>query len=163
MNKIEQKARLWLMREKGLTGGQIRKSDGTPDFETPVGGFEVKLLYGDSIIFYGSQIDQLRAKPDTIIVVFSTGDDPVAEFSFSMINFATRTWGNIRIILEGGRTIRVDDTVHADIENIRLKNETKGEVVARLLNLYHLCQQLPIINPAQTLVKKALERGEDVH
>jgi len=58
------------------------------------------------------------------------------------------------------KTIRVDDAVHADIEAIRQKSETKGEVVARLLNLYHLLQKLPIVNPAQTLVNKVLTREE---
>lgn len=160
MTKIEQKARLWLMRNKGLKGGEIRKSNGTPDFETPLGGFEVKLLYGDSILFYANQIDQLHARPDTTILVFSTADDPVAEFPFSMIDFPTRTWGNIRIIIDSNRTIRIDEPVWADLEAIRQKSETKGQVVARLLDLYHLCQKLPISNPAETLVKKVLTREE---
>lgn len=58
------------------------------------------------------------------------------------------------------KTIRVDDAVHADIEAIRQKSETKGEVVARLLNLYHLLQKLPIVNPAQrTELQEQFTRG----
>lgn len=58
------------------------------------------------------------------------------------------------------KTIRVDDATHADIEAIAVGRETNGHVVARLLDLYHLCQKLPIVNPAETLVSKALTREE---
>ena len=58
------------------------------------------------------------------------------------------------------KTIRVDDATHAGIEAIALWRETNGQVVARLLNLYHLLRKLPISNPAETLVTKVLTREE---
>ena len=55
----EQAAKEWLMNEYNLVGDVIIKSNGTPDFTTPVGDFEVKTLTQGAISFGRGQSEKV--------------------------------------------------------------------------------------------------------
>lgn len=69
MNKAEEAAYNWLKTQELNPVYQPRK---TPDFLTESGGFEVKRLYGHSILFTPGQVEKVR-ETNSKVLVFSNG------------------------------------------------------------------------------------------
>ncbi len=84
MNKVQQKAYNWLISQNYNEKNIVFQARKTPDFLTSDGkGFEVKLLYGKSTIwFFDSQFDLLTKMKNTNIIVFdSINDTPILNIS----------------------------------------------------------------------------------
>jgi hypothetical protein len=79
INKTEMVALDYLCKTKGYKKELIIKNPASPDFLCPDGKrYEIKRLYGQSIMFYDTQVIQM--KNDDIVLVFNTADNFVAEF-----------------------------------------------------------------------------------
>ena len=82
MNKSERIAREWLIKEKGYKKEDIFfQSNDTPDFVCTDGkGYEVKRLYGTSVLIYEKQTQNLAGT--TIIVVNTEKEEVVTTFEW---------------------------------------------------------------------------------
>lgn len=81
MNKTEQKAFNWLLRQ-GLSEDEIQfHYNRTPDFTTPLGGFEVKRLYKgknkNNIYTSRNQIKKIEESGAKILVFSDESDEPI--------------------------------------------------------------------------------------
>lgn len=90
MNKSERIAFEWLIKEKGLTESEIIFSGSkTPDFLCKNGKkYEVKRLYGNSILVYQSQVSDLKGSE---ILVVNTEKEQV------FLVFPWDSWEDIHI------------------------------------------------------------------
>lgn len=96
MNITEEKAYHWL-EEQGYKD-IIFSARRTPDFITASGErFEVKKVRSNTIWFSQGQLDKLEEFPETTILVFNEGAQPVAHFKFSEISSGQEYWRNIHI------------------------------------------------------------------
>lgn len=79
MNKTEEQAYKWLLKQ-GLTEKDIvYQASRTPDFLCADGKkYEAKRLYGDLIWLYNNQLQNLKASNTSIIVMREGVSDPVA-------------------------------------------------------------------------------------
>lgn len=134
MNKSESEARKWLVREKNLKEGEIVKTHGTPDFLTPIGGFEVKKLYGDKIIFYGDQLEELARFPDVKILVFNGNGKFVREALYSEIDLTRGILGDWKIIATDMTTIQVKKSTAKKLQARWKFGDTYDAVINRLFN-----------------------------
>ena len=135
LNRTEQKAYDWLIRQ-GFKPEDIKRND-TPDFLTPRGGYEVKLLYGNTMVFYGHQIALLQKQPDTTMLLFAPdGFDPVDVRKFSDIDVHNKKWGQYTIATDDRKALRVDDDIYERLDRIRHRGETFDGTINRLLELY---------------------------
>jgi hypothetical protein len=134
MNKSELEAKRWLVRNKGLREDEIVKSKGTPDFLTPIGGFEVKKLYGDKIIFYSDQMEELARFPEARILVFRDNGELVKEALFSEIDLGRGTLGDLQVVQTDMLTIQVTKSTAKQLQGLAGWGETYDTVIRRLLN-----------------------------
>jgi len=70
MNESEMAARQWIMSKYNLGTEQVVKNPRTPDFSTPVGGFEIKTVAQNRIVFTSSQLPAFDEDPDITVLVF---------------------------------------------------------------------------------------------
>jgi len=143
MNKTEQRALRWLESKgyKDITFGHKR----TPDFITSNGElFEVKRLKGRNIYFSDNQFAILQSQPQTMILVFNSSNEPVAEIPFVDIQGGECIWKNSIIIHIESKVniIKVHDDVYEDLTNMREESETYSEVIRRLLRLFGILKKV---------------------
>ncbi len=104
MNRTEAKAKAWLEQQqiRNLTF-QSRRS---PDFLGADGrGYEVKLIYENSITFSRKQVRQLVQHGNVTVLAFAKdGDEPVTSFPFSEAKIPGH-WGTIRLDVVSGHPL----------------------------------------------------------
>lgn len=133
MNKTEASAKEWLIREKGLLASNIMKTNGTPDFVTPIGGFEVKKLYGDKVIFYSKQIEQLQRYPGVVVLVFNGNGELIKEAPFSEMKDGV--FGEIKVVETNQSSIQVSQELKEILAKLaEKKGDTYEVIIRRLLN-----------------------------
>jgi hypothetical protein len=134
MNKSELKAKQWLVENKNLKEEDIFKSKGTPDFLTPIGGFEVKKLYGDKVIFYSDQLDELTRFPDVKVLVFDGDGEFKKEILVSDIDREKGTLGEFRVVETGMITIQVTKSTREQLKSMGKMGDTYDAVIQHLVN-----------------------------
>jgi len=103
MNKSEQKAYNWLLKQGVKPSDITFRGSRTPDFILADGrGFEVKRLYegrdGKKIIFSSRQFKSMEEAGNTQILVFSNVDEePVAIIPVSAVKDGSKMWEDIRL------------------------------------------------------------------
>lgn len=130
VTKTELMAFEWLKKTKGYSGKEIiRQSNKTPDFICLDGKrYEVKLLYGNNLIFYHSQIKDLKNE-DTILVF--DRDRFLTNFLWGERN---NTSFNIKIVQVEGTTIQIEKNTLNKLKKLRItKRETYDEILNRLM------------------------------
>jgi len=132
-NKSERQAKKWLIEKMGLREKDITKSKGTPDFLTPIGGFEVKKLYGDKIIFYNDQLDILARYPDVKILIFNGDGHLVRQASYSDIDMEYGTLGDIKVVNSQRTSIQITKDLAVRLQSLGKMGDTYDEVLRRLL------------------------------
>ncbi len=95
MNKTETTA-YDLLIKRGHTN-VVFHPHSTPDFTTDTHSFEVKVLTGNSIIFYAGQFEQL-SKSDKVAIMVYSKNKLVYTIPFSDIKDGCLTWQGINII-----------------------------------------------------------------
>ncbi len=133
-NKSEQVAVRWLVANKGLREEDIVKSKGTPDFLTPIGGFEVKKLYGNKIIFYSNQIEELKRFPNVTILVVDGDSKLKKEALFSEIDLEQGVLGDIEVLQTNMTSIQVTKSTAKRLQCLGKMGDTYSAVIERLLN-----------------------------
>ena len=138
-NKAEAKALQWLMRVKGIQEKDIIKTTKAPDFLTPIGAFEVKKLYSNTIIFYGGQIEQLSKYPSVIILVFNGKDEPIIAAPFSDIDLQNLTFNGLRVVIEQTKMARLTPELTSFLKEQGIKGESYDQTIRRLLEQAFKC------------------------
>ena len=133
-NKTEKQAKRWLIETMGLREDDITKSRGTPDFLTPIGGFEVKKLYGDKIIFYSNQLEILARYPDVTILIFDGDGHFVRKASYLDIDLEHSVLGDIRVINSQMTSIQITRSVAMQLQSLGKMHDTYDDILRRLLN-----------------------------
>jgi hypothetical protein len=133
-NKSERQARKWLIEEMGLREEDIVKNKGTPDFLTPIGGFEVKKLYRNKIIFYSDQLDILARYPDVKILIFNGDGHLVKEASYSDIDTEHSMLGDIEVVDSQMTSIQISKDLRKRLQSLGKMGDTYDDVLQRLLN-----------------------------
>ena len=129
VNKTEQKAIEWL-KEKGYSYEQIKiNGNSTPDFICNDGKrYEVKLLYGNKIIFYSNQTEKML--DDDIVLVFNKSGF-VEEFKWN-----ERENSSIKItsVKDDTTMIRIQKSTAKRIKKLKLCSlDPYDEILDRLL------------------------------
>lgn len=119
MNDTEQLAFNYL-REQGYKD-IVFHSNSTPDFTTDTKSFEVKPLYGNTIVFYKTQTDFLNANPDTVILVYRDSSNPPLVITYQ------------ELITSRIYNINVSENGKDKYTSVRMKKST-----CELLHLYGL-------------------------
>jgi predicted DNA binding CopG/RHH family protein len=146
----EQAAQKWLMRRYNLKLEQVIKCSGTPDFKTPVGGFEVKSLINSRVIYFmPSQPRTFEADPTIKVLVFDK-ECFIDVIPGEIIKNRASEYKNIRIQYTSGtssKTTRVSfRLLNEDIETLKRRagkwcggnlSEYIEHIVARELNRDH--------------------------
>ena len=133
-NKTEKQAREWLVTTMGLRKEDITKSKGTPDFLTPIGGFEVKKLYGDKIIFYSDQLEILARYPDVTILIFNGDGHFVRKATYPDIDLERGALGDIKVINTQMTSIQVSKELVAKLQSLGKWGDTYSTIIRRLLD-----------------------------
>jgi hypothetical protein len=134
INKTELKAIEYLISQGYKESEIIKNSNKTPDLICLDGKrYEIKYLYGNSLVFYSTQIKDL--KDDDIILVFNK-DELVNKFEWKdrdKISFYIRIQQ-----LDGKSTIQLDKTTLEKLKELRLTNrDTYDEIIVRMIKAIH--------------------------
>ena len=134
VNKTELKAVEYLISQGYKENEIIKNSNKTPDFICLDGKrFEVKFLYGNSLVFYSTQLKDL--KDDDTILVFSK-DELVNKFEWKdrdKISFYIRIQK-----LDDKSSIQLDKNTLEILKSKRLTNrDTYDEIIVRMLEQIH--------------------------
>ncbi|MEK6856602.1 MAG: hypothetical protein AABX49_01160 [Nanoarchaeota archaeon] len=123
MNKAQEKALNWILRQGYKREEIVFKQNKSPNFTTNDSKkFEAKKLYGSQIIFYNTQYQQLKQHPKTLILVFRENEqEPFAKFRFEEISSLPKNYKEIEINW-------VD--LQQDIGAIRVSKKTKERLQA---------------------------------
>jgi len=117
-----------------LREDEIVKSKGTPDFVTPIGGFEVKKLYGDKIIFYSNQLEELSRFPDVKILIFNGTGEFVKEASYADIDLNHGKLWDFKVINSEITSIQISRYVKERLQALGRMHDTYSTIIERLLD-----------------------------
>ncbi len=133
VNKTELMALKWL-KDQGYKDNQImRKRNTSPDFICEDGKrYEVKFLYGDRIIFYSTQLKNLR--DSDVVLVF----DKTKLITKFLWKDRKKIAINIKIVEQNERTtIQIERKTVEKLKKIRIaKRESYDEIINKLIKDY---------------------------
>mgnify|MGYP001400236515 CR=1 FL=1 len=134
VNKTELKAIEYLISQGYKENEIIKNSNKTPDLICLDGKrFEVKFLYGNSLVFYSTQLKDL--KDDDTILVFNK-DELVTKF-----NWKDKDSISFNIIVENldnKTSIQLEDTTIEILKTLKLTSrDTYDEIIVRMIEQIH--------------------------
>jgi len=140
MNKVQEKAISWLMQQGNKKEDIALRQNKSPNFITKDNRkYEVKRLYGNQIIFYNSQYQQLKHNPKTLVLVFRDNETaPFLKFKFEEISSMIKNYKGIEINWVNQQqdinAIRITKKTKERLESFGKMGENFDKLINRLLD-----------------------------
>lgn len=143
MTEEEKAAISWLVKTKHLSRSEINKQQGTPDFSTPIGGFEVKRPDKNNTVTFTHNQLRVFAQDPTITVLLFSGTTFLAEIPGTFILQRLPQYQDFKLHYDESDVIysvRVSEAIDRELDKIvdgtgRTKSDLIREAITALIGM----------------------------